>query len=660
MALDAALLAKACGQDIHVFTQLCRAELGNVETAAAGATPCLVCCTQEVPLFEETRAAQEGAETPVAYVNIRERAGWSDEGADAVPKIAALIAEAAIDIPPARSTTITSAGRVLVYGTGDLAVEAAKQLAGRLETTVLLSGGGEVLPPAVADLPLFAGTITAIRGHFGGFEITVDGFAAPKPSSRASLAFEAGRNGVELKSDIILDLSGGDPLIEAGEIRDGYFRPDPGNPAAVQKALFEASDLVGEFDKTLYVTFHENLCAHSRSNVTGCTRCLDVCPASAITPAGDHVSIDPHICGGCGACASVCPTGAASYALPPAEVLLLRLRTLLRTYAGAGGADAVLLVHDTRFGDEMIGMMSRFGRGLPARVLPFAVNEVTQVGFDFFTAAVAYGANRVLVLVPPARRDEMAALEAQIEYTEAALAGLGYGTGRIALIDEQDPDQVAALLYDTETMATIAPAAFLPMGAKREITGLALNHLYDNAPEPQDVVALPQGAPFGRVTIDVAGCTLCLACVGSCPTNALRDNPESPMLGFVEAACIQCGLCRNTCPESVIRLEPRLAFGAEARQQIVLKEEEPFACISCGKPFGSRSAIERTIEKLAGHSMFANDPAALERLRMCDDCRVTDQFKAHEPMTGGEVRKPRATEDYLSGAIDDTDEDDDE
>ena len=106
MALDGALLGKACGQDIHVFTQLCRAEVGNVQTAATAATPSLICCTQEVPLFEETRAAQDGAETPVAYVNIRERAGWSDEGAAATPKIAALIAEAAPDIPPVRSTQI--------------------------------------------------------------------------------------------------------------------------------------------------------------------------------------------------------------------------------------------------------------------------------------------------------------------------------------------------------------------------------------------------------------------------------------------------------------------------------------------------------------------------------------------------------------------------
>ena len=54
-------------------------------------------------------------------------------------------------------------------------------------------------------------------------------------------------------------------------------------------------------------------------------------------PAGNHVAIDAQICAGCGQCAAVCPTGAASYALPPADALMRKLRTLLTTYRDAGG-----------------------------------------------------------------------------------------------------------------------------------------------------------------------------------------------------------------------------------------------------------------------------------------------------------------------------------
>src|SRR3546814_18769749 len=68
-------------------------------------------------------------------------------------------------------------------------------------------------------------------------------------SARAFLVFEPPRNGVSSTCDLVLDLSGGSPLFPAYGRRDGYFRPDPGDPAAVQRALFELTDLVGEIGR---------------------------------------------------------------------------------------------------------------------------------------------------------------------------------------------------------------------------------------------------------------------------------------------------------------------------------------------------------------------------------------------------------------------------
>ena len=95
---------------------------------------------------------------------------------------------------------------------------------------------------------------------------------------------------------------------------------------------------------------------------------------------GNAVAIDANVCAGCGSCASVCPTGAASYALPSADALMRRLRTLLQTYRKAGGSDAVVLFHDGEHGEEIIDALARFGDGLPANVLPLRVNEMTQLG----------------------------------------------------------------------------------------------------------------------------------------------------------------------------------------------------------------------------------------------------------------------------------------
>src|SRR5260370_41273224 len=111
--------------------------------------------------------------------------------------------------------------------------------------------------------------------------------------------------------------------------------------------------LVGAFDKPRFVNFEPSLCAHSRSSITGCTRCLDLCPTGAITPDGNAVAIDANVCAGCGSCASVCPTGAASYALPSADALMRRLRTLLQTHRQPGGSEAGALFHDGAHGEEI-------------------------------------------------------------------------------------------------------------------------------------------------------------------------------------------------------------------------------------------------------------------------------------------------------------------
>ena len=647
MPLDGAGLATAFDGDAPtVHTQLCRRQLAAVRNALGDGAPLLIACTQEAPLFDELRA-ETNPETALSVTNIRERAGWSDEAAAATPKIAALLAEAALDIAPARALEIASRGVLLIYGRDETALEAAQRLAPRLDVTVLLRDPGDVAPPRVVEVPIFKGRIAAARGHFGAFELTIDDHASALPSSRAVLAFAAPRDGAISRCDLILDLTGDAALFPAADKRDGYVNPDPRDPAAVARALFDLADMVGDFEKPIYVDFSADLCAHGRNGKIGCTRCLDACPAGAIAPDGDHVAIDPMLCGGCGHCASVCPTGAAAHALPPGDAVYTRLRVLLSTYARAGGAAPLLLVHDSRHGEEMISLAARHGRGLPARVLPFALNEVTQVGFDLLAAALAHGAAQVRLLIGRRNRAEAETLAGQVAMIERVTGALGYGAGRVALIDEDDPVALADALHAVAPAAPIAASSFLPMGGKRMATLLALGHLHAEAPTPVDRVALDPGAPFGAVRVDIEGCTLCLSCVGACPTGALIDNPDRPMLRFREDACIQCGLCRVTCPEGVIALEPRIDFTAEAREAQVVHEEEPFACVRCGKPFGIRAAIERLTGQLADHPMFADDAAALERLRMCQDCRVVAHFADPQPMATRPRPPPRTTDDDL-------------
>ncbi|HTY67401.1 MAG TPA: 4Fe-4S binding protein [Alphaproteobacteria bacterium] len=575
MPLDGRALAAACaggqvphgGLEVHTF--LCRTQLAKFEAALRQERPVIVACTQEAPLFTEARA-EAGLDTDIRFVNIREHAGWSDEAMRAAPKMAALLAEAALDAPAIPMVTVKSAGVTLIYGCDVTAIEAARQIADRLDCTVLLSSPGDIVPPSLADVPIFKGTLVSAKGHMGAFDVVVDDYAPVIPSSRDVLRFEPPRHGAVSSCDLILDISGGPPLFPAHERRDGYLRADPRDPAAVQRALFELVEMVGEFEKPVYIAYDGPLCVHGRAGRRGCTACLDACPTEAITSAGDHVDIDEFICAGCGGCASVCPTGAAAYTVPARETLLERLHTLLATYARAGGETPVLLVHDGTHGEELIATLARRGRGLPAHVIPFHVAAVPQLGLDFFSLALAYGASRLCLLIDPARDEETAGLSSQADLANRALAELGYGTTRVVLLTGTSPDGLDRVVRMVPPSPT-RMAPFSPPKGKRRTAARALGHLHDTAPAPVDRVALPPGAPFGTIAID-SSCTLCLSCVTVCPTGALVGTPERSRLAIVAEACVQCGLCASVCPEHAITLQPGLDFAPENKAARVLVE----------------------------------------------------------------------------------------
>lgn len=651
MDIDGGKLASGLGRDepIAVHSELCRAGLQNFEKAVRAGGAIHVACTQEAPLFREVAAEQATADTTsLRFTNIREDAGWCEAKAGAVAKMAALLAGAGLEPQPADQMTLKSGGVCLVYGKGETALQAAEKLSGRLSVSILLSETDDALPPSVVDAPIARGRIRNASGHLGAFAIEVDGYAAALPSSRSALEFAMPRDGATSHCDLILDLSGRAPLFTAHERRDGYVVVDSTDRATLAEALFRIADLVGEFEKPVYINYDASICAHARSGKIGCRNCLDHCPVGAITPDGDHVAIDTAICGGCGNCASVCPTGAASYAYPKREDILARTTAMLDAYARAGGRDPVLLVHDGKHGRAMIDAIARYGKGLAPNVIPLAVNSVLQFGHDTLATLLALGASRIAVIVPPEHPAELAALEAQAALCETMMAAWGYAAPRVLLLAEADPFVIEARLGEAPALPALTAHRFTTAGDKRQTARTTFTKLNETAPSRQPVMPLPAGAPYGRIQIDTAGCTLCLSCVGACPTGALGDNAERPEVSFTEAACVQCGLCRVTCPEKVITLEPRLDLTNAALSPTVLYGEEPFACISCGKPFGSRRMIERVSERLKSHSMFA-DSSQLQIIQMCDTCRITTLAeRADDPFRGPPRPRVVTTDDYLA------------
>jgi ferredoxin len=676
MALDAKALSGALklGAPLTVHSELCRREVTAFHQALESGD-CIVACTQEAPLFAEL-AEQAGAGHELKFANIRETAGWSKEAKEATPKIAALLALAALPEPdPVASVGYRSDGQILILGPAEVAVQWAERLKQQLEVSVLLTSSSGAELAAVRSYPVWSGRLKSIRGYLGAFEVaweqtnpidlevctrcsacmracpeqaidfTFQIDAAKCKSHRACVkacgevgAIDFARAGRERSErfDLVLDL-GAQPAIALARPPQGYLAPGR-DPLEQALAAAQLTQLVGEFEKPKFFAYEARICAHSRSAKAGCSNCLDTCSTGAISADGDHVRVEPQLCMGCGGCATVCPSGAMTHVYPSVSELGRQLKTLLGVYCGVGGKDACLLFHDAGVSRERIARLGRGaqagrGGGLPARVLPLEVHSVAALGMDALLGALAYGASQVVLLANAQEADEYGpALAQQMRHAQAIVSALGYRGEHFRLLATEDIAALERELWALRPARTVAEAASFNLGQnKRGTLEFALEHLARLAPVPQGEIVLEKGAPWGQVKIKRESCTLCMACVGACPASALVDGRDRPLLKFIERNCVQCGLCVNTCPENALTLAPRLLLGPQARTERILHEAVPFNCVRCGQPFGNKRMVDNMVGKLGMHPMYAG--SGLKRLQMCADCRVVDMLENKDEQT---------------------------
>jgi ferredoxin len=394
------------------------------------------------------------------------------------------------------------------------------------------------------------------------------------------------------------------PLIDLEVPPLGYVRTR-GQSEGLTGEIERLGTWIGTVNKPRFFTFDERLCAFDRQGVEGCRRCLSACPAGALDVGSGAIRIDPFLCQGCGGCTLACPTGAVRYARPRPATTLGRVFEALQ---GAGDEIPPPLV---------IHAGPRSVLGIPDRVADLEVPSIGTLGPEIWFGALAMGASRVIILASgPLPESIFRLLEAEVELARRQLSASGQAPERIRLARD-------AAGIDWGGLPNPWPRLDLTdLGRERTKRGqinAALMHQSRHPEGHRSAQMLADGATFGTLLLAQMRCTLCMACVGLCPTGALRKREGA--LAFAPSDCVQCGLCARACPEKALELNPGFDGDPDSLtgEQVLKGASEWFHCISCCAPFARRSLVEGSMAHVQHHPMFQGEGRQL--LQMCMSCR---------------------------------------
>lgn len=503
-----------------------------------------------------------------------------------------------------RVVSYTTFGSLLVVGEGREALRAASRFAELMDVVIV-----GVQLPKEERRPRYRrieARVTRLEGHLGRYSGVFERGGIRSPLSQISPRPDG-------YFDFVLDLSE-KPLIDAEVPPLGYLRP-----GEWEQGLAGGVAPRGETHKPIYVDFSAQRCAHRRGELVGCERCIEVCPADAITPGDAHIDFDPYRCRGCGDCTARCPTGALQYIHDPPQSILEHCLQALDTLRG-GPAKAPCLVFDPTHREESTAPMTAGA----TPILRIPVHSVAALPLGAWLMLLAAGAAAVALVVPaetPPKTRRL--LQESVQQAHAILHRFGLPAGMVQLLEAGTaPQSVAGSTGLLAPSGRPDPAA--PTG--REFLREALAQLAEStgiAPEP---FPLPSAYGLGTVQVDRSRCTSCHACVGACPQGALSVAGAAGELRFREFDCIQCGLCVQSCPEAAIRMEPRAAAGlTRASASIVLQAADMVRCARCGEAFMPRALLERVQERLqaCGHHRSVD----ADVLAVCPRCRADAALK---------------------------------
>ncbi len=319
------------------------------------------------------------------------------------------------------------------------------------------------------------------------------------------------------------------------------------------------------------------------------------CTTAGVPPTPQQVQVDPALCVGCGICVSVCP--AQAIALPGCSLTRYR-RQLQRALRPSGDPAELSRSPQTQRGVWFSCQLRASGRAPQDGQGWFRV-EVPCLGMvtpGWVLQALAAGAGAVVLgpCAPDCPLAQSPVVEARVDYCQELLQQLGEPSlaSRVMTLPyghPPPPDPVAPVRRQGATLTLSEPAATIE----------AVSRLARTMPSGAAALAHP-ASPLGVVELATDACTLCQACVASCPTGALTVEADSRAIGLYwdPARCTGCSRCEAICPEQ-LRVARVTDLSAVARGKVLLKDDAWVPCQRCGRPFAPSSMIRHLRAALA-------------------------------------------------------------
>ena len=390
---------------------------------------------------------------------------------------------------------------------------------------------------------------------------------------------------------------------QTGKERSGVFDT---NLLNVDDIIEVVKENINSYSYKKFTTYDSAICQYNERRVEICSKCEEVCPTVAITKDDKTktLTFSQIDCDGCGGCVSVCPSGALDYAPTNRDSIFEMSKFYKETHP-------LIVPSKMNMQNLMIN--------LKENVLPFAIEgEKFLSEVSFLTLLQMSGSQVVFYsdVLSKGTKDSIRILNDiyQKKYQKDAIL--------VAMDKEELEDALNEVTFIEDSYFNFNQNDL----KKREAFSQRLQKIVGI--EDLGVVKTGEHIHYGRVLVNEANCTLCLACVGACNVDALFANESDFTLRVNPSLCTACGYCEVSCPEvdclTIVRDEIELQ--PTWFKENILAKDKLFACVECGKEFATTKAIEK-IANMMGAIFALSSETKKRTLYCCEDCKPKIMIK---------------------------------